>query len=330
MPRVKKLTVKVFDDPECPVDATCAAVDADGTAYWFNGDPEEVVVTGTNLWDTRGEWMAISGFFDSADWENSKIINPHWKGKKLTQDVFDDRLASGLECGFDPMCAVVQPDGSAFFCATSDLEMVDEFEKGWGLTKKAALRLKDVSRDAVWREIGKGYDASDWQHSMVLRPTDGSTVSSVTDPNPIWVSEIEIEMPSEDEKPITGVPDSGLPDSGKRESFGTGAVRDDAVDKPRPDLISPFFLERLGEHMRKGAIKYSANNWAKGIPNSRCWASLQRHLMKFAQGLNDEDHLAAAAFNLMAIIHNEEVAKRGIKLRDKEGLVDMPIYGQQA
>ena len=95
-------------------------------------------------------------------------------------------------------------------------------------------------------------------------------------------------------------------DSGNRERFATGAVRDTANDKPRPDLISPFFMMRLGEHLRKGANKYTEWNWAKGIQSSRCFASCMRHLMQYAMGKRDEDHLSAAAFNIMAIIHNEE------------------------
>ena len=95
-------------------------------------------------------------------------------------------------------------------------------------------------------------------------------------------------------------------DSGNRERFVTGAVRDTANDKPRPDLISPFFMMRLGEHLRKGANKYTEWNWAKGIPSSRCFASCMRHLMQYAMGKRDEDHLSAAAFNIMVIIHNEE------------------------
>lgn len=116
-------------------------------------------------------------------------------------------------------------------------------------------------------------------------------------------------------------------DSGKRESFNTGAVRDTADDKPRPDLVSPFFLMRLGEHLRKGAVKYSEHNWEKGIPSSRCLASAHRHLAQFEMGDTDEDHLAAVAFNIMAIIHNQEVAKRGRELNVPEGtLNDLPVY----
>lgn len=118
-----------------------------------------------------------------------------------------------------------------------------------------------------------------------------------------------------------------IKDSGKRESFAGGAVRDVADNKPRPDLISPFFMMRLGEHLRKGAVKYSTWNWAKGIPNSRCYESAMRHLMLFAQGERDEDHLAAAAFNIMVMIHNEEIAKSGAELdHGKTGLVDMPVF----
>lgn len=117
-------------------------------------------------------------------------------------------------------------------------------------------------------------------------------------------------------------------DSGNRESFFSGAVRDTADDKPRPDLISPFFLTRLGEHLRKGAVKYSEWNWARGIPSSRCYASCMRHLMAFAMGQRDEDHLAAAAFNIMAMIHNEEVEGkfRLVESNPEKQLSDMPKF----
>ncbi len=40
-------------------------------------------------------------------------------------------------------------------------------------------------------------------------------------------------------------------DSGDRRTFSTGSVRDRGDLKPRPDMISPFALMRIGEHMRK-------------------------------------------------------------------------------
>lgn len=125
-------------------------------------------------------------------------------------------------------------------------------------------------------------------------------------------------------------------DSGERQSFETGAVRDTATDKPRPDLLSPFVMERIGNHMRKGAQKYSAWNWAKGIPSSRYYESLMRHLMKYAQGQRDEDHLSAAVFNLMGLIHNEELCGQSIELMLSDGtfqslpdeLLDFPVFHQ--
>ena len=112
---------------------------------------------------------------------------------------------------------------------------------------------------------------------------------------------------------------------GEQQSFGEGlAIRDTASDKPRPDLISPFAEERLGQWLRMGAEKYGEHNWSKGMPFSRCVASLRRHMMRYQQGLRDEDHLSAIMFNAMAIIHYEEM----IKLNQlPPQLDDMQRYG---
>ena len=115
----------------------------------------------------------------------------------------------------------------------------------------------------------------------------------------------------------------GMNDSGKRETFSTGAVRDSAEGKPRPELISPFAMERLSEWLRKGAEKYAPRNWEAGIPLSRCTASLCRHLLKFQQGATDEDHVAAILCNAMFIAHIQEMCKRGVL---PESLLDMPDY----
>lgn len=115
-------------------------------------------------------------------------------------------------------------------------------------------------------------------------------------------------------------------DSGAREVFSTGAVRDTANGKTRIDLISPFFLEALGNQLRRGAEKYTAWNWARGIPSSRCFESAMRHLNAYAQGLDDEDHLAAAAFNIMAIIHNRETSGAFEFNENRAGINDMPIF----
>ena len=96
-----------------------------------------------------------------------------------------------------------------------------------------------------------------------------------------------------------------------------------AEGKPRPELISPFAMERLAEWLRKGAEKYAPRNWEAGIPLSRCTASLCRHLLKFQQGVTDEDHVAAILCNAMFIAHIQEMCNRGIL---PESLLDMPKY----
>ena len=63
------------------------------------------------------------------------------------------------------------------------------------------------------------------------------------------------------------------------------------------------------------------------MPFSRCVASLKRHLMRFQQGLQDEDHLAAIMFNAMALIHYEEMIERGVLPAE---LNDMPATDHQA
>ncbi len=111
--------------------------------------------------------------------------------------------------------------------------------------------------------------------------------------------------------------------SDKKETFESGAERDTAEGKVRPDLISPFAEERLAEWLRLGAKHYGDRNWEAGMPNTRYWASLKRHVMQFGQGDESEDHLSAILFGAMAIIHNQEMIERGVL---PNSLDDMPDY----
>ena len=95
-------------------------------------------------------------------------------------------------------------------------------------------------------------------------------------------------------------------DSGERQEFETGAVRDPARGKGRYDLITPYALHRLALHYEAGAAKYADRNWEKGVPASRCFSSAIRHLFQWIAGRSEEDHLAAAAWNIFAIIDFEE------------------------
>lgn len=117
-----------------------------------------------------------------------------------------------------------------------------------------------------------------------------------------------------------------MEDSGKRQQFDTGAVRDTAEGKSRPDLISPYAQWRKGEWLYIGAEKYAERNWEKGIPFGRCIASIFRHLLEYMMGLTNEDHLAAIAVNAEFIMHFEKMIEMGVL---PSGLDDRPKYEQQ-
>jgi len=95
------------------------------------------------------------------------------------------------------------------------------------------------------------------------------------------------------------------------ETFDTGAQRDTDTTKPRPDLISPLFEVALARWLRDGASRYGDRNWEQGIPLSRSFASLKRHLLQWALGMQDEPHMVAVACNAMFIFHTKEMIKRG-------------------
>ena len=97
-----------------------------------------------------------------------------------------------------------------------------------------------------------------------------------------------------------------MKDSGERREFSSGAVRDRGKGKPKPGLIPSFALLRIGTVYAKGGDKYNDRNWEKGMPQSEFLESLERHILKYKCGLIDEDHLGQAAFNLLALIDQEE------------------------
>ncbi len=141
-------------------------------------------------------------------------------------------------------------------------------------------------------------------------------------------------------------------DSGHRQQFGTGAQRDTQEGKPRFDLIplpvldalqqafggapleaddtnppiTGFCLEdecrydlipeialnRLAGLYHRGALKYDDNNWQKGIPLLRVYASLRRHTEYWYAGDTSEDHLAAIIWNAITIMWTEWAIAEGL------------------
>lgn len=100
-------------------------------------------------------------------------------------------------------------------------------------------------------------------------------------------------------------------DSGAREEFVTGARRDIQRDKGRFDLIPYYGLERLAQHFENGAKKYGPNNWQKGIPVRTYWNSAARHIGKAIDLQEDEDHQAAAVWNLMCAMWTIKMVEEG-------------------
>lgn len=95
---------------------------------------------------------------------------------------------------------------------------------------------------------------------------------------------------------------SGLNDTGQRTEFETGALRETVEGKGRFDLIPFQGLMRTAQHYENGSKKYADRNWEKGLSISRCLDSAARHLAKYADGWDDEDHLAAVVWNCYAIM----------------------------
>ena len=96
-----------------------------------------------------------------------------------------------------------------------------------------------------------------------------------------------------------------IKDSGDRTSFETGAVRDGGKDKGRYDLLPWDAIHQLAVHCQKGAEKYGERNAEQGIPVSDLMDSAARHISKYMRGRKDENHAAAALWNIAFAIYTE-------------------------
>ena len=90
-----------------------------------------------------------------------------------------------------------------------------------------------------------------------------------------------------------------IKDSGERTTFNTGAQRDMHSGKGRMDLLPWAAIIEVSKHCEAGALKYGTHNVDKGIPTSSLMDSAMRHAAKYLDGQEDEDHLLAAAWNLL-------------------------------
>lgn len=110
-----------------------------------------------------------------------------------------------------------------------------------------------------------------------------------------------------------------IKDSGNRREFSTGAKRD--MSEGKGDMVSlpNNAILRLSKHYENGAKKYGRWNYTKGIPCSSFLDSALRHLFKYLDGWDDEDHLSAAAFNILGAMEMEGKHKKMIDIPNRKG-----------
>lgn len=86
--------------------------------------------------------------------------------------------------------------------------------------------------------------------------------------------------------------------------------RKESDGKPAMDLIPPIVLQALAEILTFGGQKYEPYNWTKGLPWSKVYAALQRHLNSWWSGERydketNKSHLWHAVCDLAFLITYE-------------------------
>lgn len=113
-----------------------------------------------------------------------------------------------------------------------------------------------------------------------------------------------------------------IKDSGERTQFSTGAVRDMHAGKGRMDLLPWPAIMELSKHCENGALKYGEHNCEKGIPMHSFYDSAIRHLAKWYMGWNDEDHLLAAAWNVMFLLNTRETMPEMDDIHNRQAIIN--------
>ena len=90
-----------------------------------------------------------------------------------------------------------------------------------------------------------------------------------------------------------------IKDSGERTIYGNGFQRDMHEGKGRMDLLPWAGIIEVSKHCEEGALKYGEHNVDRGCPQHSLIDSACRHLAKYQLGMDDEEHLRAAAWNIL-------------------------------
>ena len=81
-----------------------------------------------------------------------------------------------------------------------------------------------------------------------------------------------------------------------------GAIRESNAGRGRFDLLPYEALEAWAIWSELGAVKYGDRNWENGLSVKDCINRMCRHAAKAANGMTDEDHLAAVMWNAAVAI----------------------------
>ena len=155
--QLSKLTVEVFDRPDCPEWAKYAAVNPSGYVVIFSAKPKNTHtgwrVTFNNT-DVQADVLDC-GKFDASDWQNSLVERPSEDLPKLTSAVFNR-----TDCPEWAKYAALGGRGVLTFYEDKPMMSKDEYPKRW------------INYDRWYTVEGIKFDASDWQNSLIERPSE--------------------------------------------------------------------------------------------------------------------------------------------------------------
>ena len=120
-------------------------------------------------------------------------------------------------------------------------------------------------------------------------------------------------------------------DSGKRYRYGTGAIRESTTGRGRYDMMLTRGITRVALRYEMGGIKYgNSDNFLQGIPLRRFVDSALHHINQGLQGLEDEDHWGAAAWNILALMETQERIKEGMLSKELDNLPHLEKVNDKA
>ena len=77
-------------------------------------------------------------------------------------------------------------------------------------------------------------------------------------------------------------------------------------------------MQEYAKTLHEGAIKYGERNWEKGLPKENLINHAIHHLIAFVCGDKTENHLGHLIWNVLTLIHFEELRKLNLKAETNE------------